>query len=286
MPQLFQAADAASLDAQGLYVGLTRWRLILLGAAAIAGVASWRVGAGEVDLLAIIGVGLFIAALLMETWLWRSRPDKAWYDGRAVAESAKTLAWKFAVAGGAFPATMPLVDAKRNLLARFDEIRGQFGELELAPLDAVPISAWMVATRQKPFETRKAVYLGARIQGQQRWYATKAKYNKRRTKQWRAVTVALDLLGAIAFLVEALVETGLSFAPAMAALAGAAVAWIGSKQHETLARAYGAAVTDLASAEGRLDLITTDGEWAAEVDDAEEAISREHTVWLATRSRS
>lgn len=37
---------------------------------------------------------MFIAALLVELWLWPVRPDKAWYDGRAVAESAKTLAWK------------------------------------------------------------------------------------------------------------------------------------------------------------------------------------------------
>lgn len=285
MPQLFRAADIASLHAQRLYVELTRWRLILLGTAAMAGVASWRVGAGEIDVLAVIGVGLFIAALLLETWLWRSRPDKAWYDGRAVAESAKTLAWKFAVAGGPFPATMPLMEAKRTLLTRLDDIHRQFPDLELAALNAPSISEWMVATRQEPLEVRKAFYLNARIRDQKRWYTTKAGYNKRRSKQWKAVTVSLEMMGAIAFLAEALVDTGLSFAPALAALAGAVVAWIGSKQHETLARAYGAAVTDLASAEGKLDLITTEAEWASEVDDAEEAISREHTVWLATRSK-
>jgi hypothetical protein len=45
-------------------------------------------------------------------------------------------------------------------------------------------------------------------------------------------------------------------------------------------------VRDLASARLRLELVTTEEAWATEVGDAEEAISREHTVWLASRSKA
>jgi hypothetical protein len=285
MPQLFQAAGAASLEGQRLHVALTRWRLLLLSAAAVAGVASWRVGPGEVDVLAAIAVVLFTAALLVELWLWRVRPDKAWYDGRAVAESAKTLAWKFAVGGRPFPASMPVEEAKRTLLDRLDDVRRQFSELELLPVDAPPISRWMLDLRAAQFSSRKEQYIRARIQDQKNWYARKAKLNKRRAKQWRVATVCLELAGAIASLVEIVGDTGLLLAPALAAIAGAAVAWIGMKQHDALGRAYSAAVTDLVSAEGKLELVSKEVEWMTEVDDAEEAISREHTVWLASRSR-
>lgn len=286
MPQLFQAADAASLEGQRLYVALTRWRLLLLSAAAVAGVASWRVGTGEIDVLAAAGVVLFVAALLVELWLWRVRPDKAWYDGRAVAASVLTLSWKFVVAGGPFPASMPLDKAKRALLDRMDELRHQFVELRLSPLDAPSISPWMVDQRAAPFAARKEMYIRARIQEQKDWYARKSNHNKRRAKQWRWATVCLELAGAVASLVEAVIDTGLLLAPALAAIAGAVVAWVGMRQHDTLARAYSAAVTDLVSAEGKLELVSNETEWMTEVDDAEEAISREHTVWLASRSRA
>jgi hypothetical protein len=113
-----------------------------------------------------------------------------------------------------------------------------------------------------------------------------APHNKHRAKQWRVATVCLELTGATASLVEAVVGTGLLLAPAVAGITGAVVAWVGVKQHDALARAYSAAVTDLVSAEGKLDLVTDEMEWMTEVDDAEEAISREHTVWLASRSRT
>ncbi|MEV6283097.1 DUF4231 domain-containing protein [Kribbella sp. NPDC051770] len=285
MPQLFQAADGASLEAQASYIGRTRLRLVLISVAAACGIASWRVGEGDVDLLGILGTALFIGALVIETSLWRDRPDKVWYDGRAVAESAKTLAWKFAVCGSPFPSTMDEAGAARGLADRLDKVKAQFPDLELHPVAAPLVSPWMLEQRRAPIDDRRYTYLKARIEDQQTWYSRKAKYNKRRSKQWRLLLVILEILGAAASLAGALIDVDLFFAPAIAALVGAVVAWIETKQHDSLSRAYSAATADLASAEAKLNLATTDDSWAIEVDDAEEAISREHTVWLASRSR-
>jgi len=285
MPQLFQAANEASLAGQGAYIDVTRWRLVLLAGAATAGVTSWRVGRGDVDLLGLVSMLSFITAVVLEGWLWKERPDKAWYDGRAVAESAKTLAWKFAVAGGPFPSDVPLDAAKRMLLDLLEGVRDQFGELELHPNPASQISSWMVHQRLAPFADRKQQYIVGRIREQKSWYAEKARSNKRRSKQWRFITVGLELAGAVASLAQALLDMGILLDPAMAALGGAAVAWVNTKQHDALGRAYSAAVADLSTAEERLELVRGEADWASEVDDAEEAISREHTVWLASRSR-
>ncbi|MCJ0905985.1 DUF4231 domain-containing protein [Rhodococcus sp. ARC_M6] len=285
MPQLFQAADQASLEAQKAYVGGTRNRLLLLGAAALLGIFTWRVGVARIDVFALVGMGIFVAALLIDSNLWRERPDKAWYDGRAVAESTKTLAWKFAVCGLPFPADLSGEDAAQALLERMHSVREQFRDLQLTPLDVPLISEWMVLQRDSTLEDRRQSYLTARISDQKGWYARKASYNRSRAKRWRSTLVTLELAGVASSLWAAFSESVTALAPAIAALVVGVVAWTETKQHDANARAYAAAVADLASAEAKLQLAVTEESWAREVDDAEEAISREHVIWLATRSR-
>lgn len=285
MPQLFQAADQASLDAQDAYVNGTRLRLGFIVAAAAVGITSWRVGASNIDVLAIVGTLLFVAALLAETVLWKNRPDRVWYDARAVAESAKTLAWRFAVRGEPFnDSESSEEDTMRVLVERFQGIRDQFSTLELAPSNAPYISEWMRAQRKAPWPERRQVYLDERLKNQKDWYARKSKYNKQRSGQWRAALVGFEFLGVVASLVAAFSESVPLFAPALASLVVAVVAWLETKQHDFNARAYSAAVGDLAKAEVKLDIAENEETWAQEVENAEEAISREHTLWLASRN--
>jgi len=51
-----------------------------------------------------------------------------------------------------------------------------------------------------------------------------------------------------------------------------------------LGRAYAFAGNELSLARARLVGVTTQADWAREAADAEEAISREHTMWRASRS--
>jgi hypothetical protein len=286
MPQLFQAADQASLDAQASYVGRTRLRLLLLCAAAAAGVMTWRAGDAGVEVGAVAALCLFTLAFFVEALMWRDRPDKVWYDGRAVAESAKTLAWKFAVGGDPFPVAMPPNQATRLLLGRLDAVSTQFKDLELAPVDAPVISAWMNQTRSGGFTARKATYLEQRVADQRQWYDARSRYNRRRSRQWRTGLMSIEATGMLTALVAAVTPIDFVFGPVLAALAGAAVAWVETKQHDSLSRAYAAAVRDLSGVQARLGLVDSETEWAREVADAEEAISREHTVWMASRSRA
>lgn len=285
MPQLFQAADQASLEAQNSYIGGTRKRLLILAAAGVAGVFSWRVGSGRVDIWGLAGVVAFIAAMALELSAWRARPDKAWYDGRAVAESAKTLAWKFAVSALPFPHEMDLTEARRALLERFEDVRNSFPGLELTPSEAPAISEWMIHQRMSPLEDRRSSYLVARIADQKSWYSKNSASNKRRANLWRMILVVCEFIGVALSMTAALLEHFIVLSPAIATILVAMVAWTETKQYDFNARAYSAAVNDLANAEEKLKLATGEAEWAKEVDDAEEAISREHVVWWATRSR-
>ncbi len=285
MPQLFQAADRASLDAQHSYVSGTRRRLLLLVLAAGFGLLSWRVGEGNIDLFAIASFACFIGALVVEGSLWKSRPDKTWYDARAVAESAKTLAWKFAVCAEPFPWALPLADAQLRVLEKLDVVRAQYRSLELAPVEAEAVSNWMRDQRGESWSDRRDVYLEQRLRDQRGWYAAKAKYNKTRSNQWRGVLVLFEFLGALCALGEAFRDEFSTLTPFAAAVVGSVVAWVETKQHDFNARAYAAAVADLSKAETKLKLLTDEDAWALEVNDAEDAISREHTLWLASRSQ-
>ncbi|MGS2811514.1 DUF4231 domain-containing protein [Nocardia sp. MW-W600-9] len=285
LPQLFEAADRASLDGQRSYVGGIRRRLLCLIVAAVSGVVAWRVGAGRIDVLGLVGMLAFIGAIIQESVLWRHRPDKAWYDGRAVAESTKTLAWKFSVGGLPFPISMTTADATRGLVDKLDELSHQFSGLELSAIARPQVSDWMNQMRTRPFEDRRKNYIEARLREQQNWYEKKARYNKKRSGQWRAALFALEFAGAAASLLTAVIQTSLMLGPALAMIAAAAIAWVETKQHDSLARAYSAACTDLSNAEAKLMIVDSEDAWSREVDDAEDAISREHVVWLATRHR-
>jgi hypothetical protein len=285
MPQLFLAADAASLEGQRQYVRGTRARLVLVSGAALCGVTSWRVGKGEVDLLALLAVVLFVLALLVEGALWRSRPDKIWYDARAVAESAKTLAWKFAVCAEPFPSDMAPAAAVTSLIDRLDVVGKQYPHLHLAPVDAELVTTWMSSQRTASWSERRQVYLDARLRDQKSWYSNKAKYNASRSNQWRTALVGLEFAGFLFALVEALQKDVPTLSAALAAVVGAVVAWVETKRHDVNSRAYGAAVSDLARAEAKLQHVEDEPAWALEVNDAEDAISREHTLWLASRSQ-
>ena len=69
-----------------------------------------------------------------------------------------------------------------------------------------------------------------------------------------------------------------------AATAASANAWVQMRQHRTLATSYGVAAQELGLARAAVSSAASEDEWARVVSDAEDAVSREHTMWLARRS--
>ncbi len=90
MPGLFQAANDASLEAQKkYYLGLMSYLALLIIAAAIS------FASGASPLCALLSAVLFVVTLAILIALRVKRPDDIWYNGRAVAESVKTRAWRW-----------------------------------------------------------------------------------------------------------------------------------------------------------------------------------------------
>lgn len=95
-------ADALSLSGQRAYLRGTRLRLTLAVCSAILAVSTFSIG--EIDFASFAVAVAFLVTLLIELWLLAGKPERNWYDGRALAESIKTLTWKYAV--GAQPYTL------------------------------------------------------------------------------------------------------------------------------------------------------------------------------------
>jgi SMODS and SLOG-associating 2TM effector domain 3/SMODS and SLOG-associating 2TM effector domain 1 len=284
-PPLYQAADQNSLDGQRRFLNATRLRLVMLVVAAGFGLFSWRRSWG--DLAGIGGAVAFVVALLAELYLLQARPDRLWYDGRAVAESAKTLTWRYLVGGSPFGREeVTDREADRLLLDRFRQITGDLRGAHLVPVDggAEQLSPALRAVRALPLEERRELYRSERIGGQQAWYARSARRNERRATQWSLVLTSLEALGLAGGVLKATGAVQLDLLGFGGALVAAGAAWVQAKQHQNLANAYGVASQELSAIGGQIDSSSSEQEWAHFVDQAEEAISREHTLWRASRT--
>jgi hypothetical protein len=280
---LFRSADATAIEAQRQYLLAIRVRLCLLVVAAVAGAVT--VAAGGVDWSSLVGAAALVAAALTELYLVRDQPERRWYEGRAAAESAKTLGWRYAV--GAEPFGVDALsgrDADRLLVQRLDDVLIDLDDLASEPPrgGSEQITPAMRAVRAAPLPDRRAVYERWRIGAELDWYRAKSAWNQRRARRLTLAVLAFEVVGAIGGLLRV---AGVEVNLLGVAAAGAAVLglWLQTRQHQVLAHAYAVTAQELSSIRSLIRWQESEQEWSGFVDDAEAAISREHTLWRAKR---
>jgi hypothetical protein len=285
LPALYRSADRESERAQRSYLRSLRVRLGALLVAAFGGALTLTTAGGFQ-----VGGGLaflaFACALGAELFLATTSPLTTWYEGRAAAESAKTLAWRYMVRGEPFEVDTPDVD--KQFLAQTYSLLQDLQSIALGTAEpgAHQITDKMRRIRALDFNERRQVYLVDRIADQQRWYSEKARWNARRARVWVLISIVLEIAGLIGGALKAFGWISFDLLGFLAASAGVVVAWIEAKQHRNLATAYGIASQELASIASELPTVNSEERWAAFVSQAEEAISREHTLWRASRGLS
>lgn len=283
---LFESADAASNNGQRRYVKAIRLSLLLAVVAAITGVLSWTVGTRGIDLAAFGTALALIGISVTELYVSSVRPADQWYDGRAVAESAKSLAWRYSVGGIPFATQSDEKETRRRFGDQMSRLLADVPMTSIEPSQRPVVTERMAALRTSDLPARKAAYLRFRIDDQRKWYSRKAKQNGKLAVRWRTALLVIEALGIVAAIVKAFGFVHLDLAGIVAALIAAGTAWASLRQFSTLARAYTFAANELAIARDRLELTNDETSWAEEVADSEEAISREHTMWRASRSRT
>lgn len=285
-PSLYQCADAASLKAQGTYLLFHKVYLasLVLGSviSAITAIASQ-----VVNTYLYTGLAIILVLGLLILWAMRAmQDDKIWFDGRAVAESVKTATWRFMMRAQPFHEDG---NAETLFLADLKEIRDarpHLGKHLAAAMntDGSAITEFMKGKRSSSLQERRDFYASARIGDQKAWYAKKAKSNAGIGAKWFWAIAALQVAVVILAIVQAASGAlGINAIPIVTTCAAAMAAWSLMKRHEELAQSYALAAQELEEIETIVSNQASENTFSQVVEQAENSISREHTMWCARR---
>ena len=280
---LYESADASARVGQTRFLRATRIRLFGLVVAAVGG--AFTLDAGRIELFGTVSLLAFTVALASELFVLIDKPERLWYEGRAAAESVKTLVWRFMMGADPFPLDRGDDEVTEAYLGRLRELLRDLSQLGMSPASSaeLQITEQMLEARHKPLHERKVLYELGRVEDQRGWYARKAQWNAARAVRWSVAAVALELGGVIGAALKAFQVTEIDVLGLLAAAAAGVAGWGQAKQFRALSRAYFVASQELATIRSQVHTDLDEGGWNEFVQDAEGAISREHTLWRASR---
>jgi hypothetical protein len=289
-PALFRAADRASTSAQKKYVRLTGGILALLVSGAGLTATSTLLDSHK-SFFAVTSVVLLAVSLALSTYLKFQAPERTWYGGRAIAESVKSMAWRYMTGTAPYPINVEASQVDTHFISDLESILKERRHLAFdfggEFSDKPQISDRMRDLRAASLSERRDAYASERIADQKQWYGSNARRNRQaKNRYFVAVWLAqlLALLSAIA-LVE-WPDSRTKLTGLFTSLASTLIAWIQVKQHQELAQSYAIAELELGFIEEGAKYVRSEDELSRYVTDSEKAISREHMLWIARRDRT
>lgn len=282
-PALFTAADEAAADHQQKYFNAIITEYVLLIAASFLALElsdNW------------LYYTLFVVVLAISAWVLYSRitnkPEQDWYRCRALAESVKTLTWKYVMRAEPFSEENPTA-ARQTFRSHLQELlrANQHIGSKIAGFDAsgAQITESMDAIRRAGRIDRTKKYLDERIRDQRKWYGRKADWNNRRARLWSWISGAIYLAAVILVLARFKFPTiPLGLVSVFAVAASAALGWRQISKFTELASAYTLTAHEIGFVEGKIEDAQTEEELSDFVNEAELAFSREHTQWIARQT--
>lgn len=283
---VYQAADEVSGTGQRKTKLLIRTELIGLIVASLAGVTVIRVGPNGLDVLAPVSGVAFVVALYCTVRRAQTKPEQNWYEGRAGAESARTLAWKYSIGAEPFPVGGDEHEEKHLARAFLDGLGDvvrylEYTKLPLPDSEVRELTEPMKRLRAAGLATRRQVYRRDRIKDQLDWYARRSGEHNMSANRWLGLAIASSAAG-ILMAVAKFLYVDIDLLGVFAAVASAAIGWNQLNQHRNQATAYSVTARELNIILDQIDHVP-DSEWASFAEGAEDAISREHTMWAARR---
>lgn len=286
-PNYFIAGDNASLKAQKTYINLICVDLILICLGASLSIYNYQNTNTKMWIYIVSGIFLFISFILSLIMKFKKYED-IWYRGRALAESVKTLTWRFMTKSELFDSTISDEEAKKKFIERIKEIKNEFKDLtnslRAENLKQPIITSKMEEIRSKSIEERRAFYLKNRIKNQIDWYASKADTNENKYEYWFWVVIIAQAFAIISIIVLIKYpEFNFNFVGLFTTLSASFLSWLQVKKYQENKEAYTTALSELRMIETLSESINTEEEFAKFVLDSENAMSREHTIWLAQK---
>jgi len=146
------------------------------------------------------------------------------------------------------------------------------------------ITSPMSEARALHLEERMAFYVEERIADQHSWYTKRANWHAKSATRWFYAVVVLQVLAVVAAIVIAVTGSmSVDVIAVITTLAAAVIAWDTRRRNTELSHAYALAAQEIGSLQALANGLDGPAECAEFVDQVEETISREHTLWCARR---
>ncbi len=276
-PALYKSASIASKNAQRNYYFGIAFILLSLLLASIFSLFS-----GSCKIFAILSTCSLSLAPLVSLFLIVKRFDKTWYTARSIAETIKTITWRYMTRAQPYnkdDANDLFRTSLRKILRENKECCKHF-----PPAQTDQITEYMSTVRSSSLSNRRALYLNERIENQREWYKGNVNYNKKRATIWVILMVVFQI-GAIIFSVLKIYHQNWDYLPTeiFAAAAASVLAWIQAKRFQELSTSYAITTHDISIVKSEYSEIISEQQFSDFVGDAESAFSREHTQWRARR---
>ena len=279
-PALYRSADKLSMDSQKHFFRILLIHLCVLVLAAVFSIidafGKWM---STLQLVALI------AAFFCSIYLWTVRPDRYWYAGRAVAESIKTITWRYVSRAEPFQSedNVSKNDFKQSIKMIFEQNQDVCSKLT-EHTNEEQFTDVMEQMRQSSLDVRKRNYSENRIKNQRNWYAKKASFNKKMANIFFCSLVGANFIGLmLAILKVANVNPIYLPVDVFIALAASLLSWIQAKRFTELSASYALTAHEIGFINEQSATINSEEGFSKFVGDAENAFSREHTQWAARR---
>lgn len=279
-PELYRSADKLSLDSQKHFFRILKIHLVVLVTAAV--LSAINITDKWVYVLQLLAL---IAALSCSVYLWGVRPDRYWYAGRAVAESVKTITWRYISKAEPFHTEDKIAQNEfKNSLKLIFKQNGDICSKLVDHSNEEQFTEAMNQMRCSSLKERINNYCENRIKNQRDWYAKKAAYNKKMGNYFFLGLVISNGIAVIASVLKInnIDSVYLSVDVAIAIAAGI-LSWIQAKRFTELSASYTLTAHEIGFINNKAVTIQTEEDFSKFVGDAENAFSREHTQWAARR---
>jgi hypothetical protein len=290
LPALHNAASTASTTAQKRYIALFVINLFLLTLGTVVTAVSVQSHSTRATVATLAGI-TFTLSLIVTAAMGVKRYERTWYGGRAIAESVKTIAWKYMTGAEPYDIVLSIKDVdarfRTDLTEVLDQRRYLSGALQGRLSNTPQITQGMRFVRAASMKLRRDFYVKARIENQRRWYSERASTNQINEWFWFVAILAIQALAAAsAFALVRWPQIPLRLSSVFATAAAGSIAWLQVRRHQELAQSYNLAAQELGLIIISAEHVDSDEELSKFVSDAESAVSREHTMWVARRDQA
>ncbi len=290
LPGIYYSASDASQSAQRTFLLLIKINISLLVLlAVISAINISSIKEHYQSLIPLSSAILMVISIVITFVTEFGKYEKKWYDGRAIAESLKTLSWKFMMKAEPF-FDLSKESAETKFLNDFREIVSAIGPTGELFGDNTQANEHQLTDKMKEIygsdlNTRKGTYERNRINAQKKWYKSNSGINSSKSALFFWIIVGFQTLTVLTAILM-ISMPNLFFNPTGLVTTAVAVlmTWMQVKQYRNLAESYGITSTELSLIEDAIPNITTNEKFSSFVAESETAISREHTLWRARRT--